>query len=229
MKQFVLVKKEEIGESILRLELSPKDGIPLQYKPGQFIILGLERGGKLTRRPYSIASSPDSKNLELCIKLVGGEFTSLLQYVEEGAEFAVDGPFGPAFYDERKDFVLVAGGVGVVPMMSILRYRAKRKGGLAILFYSARSLPQMPYFEELQGLSKVPGIRVFFALTRETPPGWKFHSGRFTEEYFRKHVPSPEKSSYFVCGKKEMVDAMKGLLRNIGAEESSCHFEGWGV
>ncbi|MEW5996512.1 MAG: FAD-dependent oxidoreductase [Candidatus Micrarchaeota archaeon] len=229
MKGFVLVKKEEIGESILRLELAPKDGTPLSYKPGQFINLGLERGGTLVKRPYSIASSPGYKNLELCIKIVGGEFTSLLQYVEEGTEFTVDGPFGPAFYDEKKDFVLVAGGVGIVPMMSILRYRAKRKGGNAILFYSARSLPQMPYFEELQALSKTPGIKAFFALTREICEGWKYHCGRFGEEDFRKSIPYPQKFNYFVCGKNEMVEEVKKTLLLLGAKPENSHFEGWGV
>lgn len=228
-KIFVLVKKEQTGEDLLRLELAPKDGKPLQFRPAQFVNLGLVNKGKVVKRPYSIASSPDSKNLEFCIKIVGGEFTSLLQPLKPGAEFTVDGPFGPPFYDEKKDFVLVAGGVGIVPMMSILRHRAKRKGGNVILFYSARSVPQMPYLQELQALSKVPGIRVFFSLTREVCEGWPFHCGRFERADFMANIPSPTRFNYFVCGKKEMVDEMREALLSLGANPELSHFEGWGV
>lgn len=228
-KIFVLVKKEQIGEGMLRLELAPKDGKPLQFRPAQFVNLGLMSRGKLVKRPYSIASSPDSKNLEFCIKIVGGEFTSLLPLLKPGAEFTVDGPFGSALYDEKKDFVLIAGGVGIVPMMSILRHRARRAGGQIILFYSARSIPCMPYFEELQALSKIPGIRAFFSLTREVPGGWRFHSGRFEQKDLMANIPSPSRFNYFVCGKKEMVDEMKEALLSIGAKPELSHFEGWGV
>lgn len=229
MRPFILIKKEEAGEGILRLELEPKDRDPLRFRPAQFVNLGLQKDGKLIRRPYSISSSPDSHTLEFCIKLIGGEFTSLLKEQKLGAEFMVDGPFGPAFYDENKHFVLIAGGVGIVPMMSILRYRAARKGGQAILFYSARSLPQMPYFQELEKLSQNDGIKVVFSLTRESPPGWKHHSGRFGEQDYRKQIQNPAEFNYFVCGKKEMVEEMRKLLTLLGAEPSRCHFEGWGV
>ncbi len=229
MRPFILIRREEIVENILILELEPKDKDPLRFRPAQFVNLGLQKDGKLVRRPYSIASSPDSRTLEFCIKLVGGEFTSLLKEQKPGAEFMVDGPFGPAFYDESKHFVLIAGGVGIVPMVSILRYRAAREGGQAILFYSARSLSQMPYFQELEELSKKEGIKAVFSLTRETPPGWKYHSGRFGDQTLKMEISTPKEFNYFVCGKKEMVEEMKKLLTSLGAEPSRCHFEGWGV
>jgi ferredoxin-NADP reductase len=228
-KAFILVMKERMGEDLLRLELSPKDGVPLKFMPAQFVNLGLVSRGKVVKRPYSIASSPDSRNLEFCIKIVGGEFTSLLPPLKIGAEFSVDGPFGPAFYDEKKDFVLIAGGVGIVPMMSILRHRARRAGGQVILFYSARSSSQMPYLQELQALSRVPGIRVFLSLTREVCEGWPFHCGRFERGDLLGNIPSPGRFAYFVCGKKEMVDEMREILLSIGANPEISHFEGWGV
>ena len=228
-RPFILIKKEEMGEGILLLELEPKDRDPLHFRPAQFVNLGLEKDGKLIRRPYSIASSPDSHTLEFCIKLVGGEFTSLLKGQKPGAEFTVDGPFGPAFYDEKRHFVLVAGGVGIVPMMSILRYRAAREGGRIILFYCSRTLPQMPYFRELEKLSQKEGIKAVFSLTRETPPDWKYRSGRFGEEALRNEIPTPKEFNYFVCGKKEMVEKLKKLLTSLGAEPSRCHYEGWGL
>jgi len=228
-KAFILVKKEQIGENMLRLELSPKDGKPLQFKPAQFVNLGLMDKGKMVKRPYSIASPPDSKNLEFCIKIVGGEFTSLLPPLKTGTEFSVDGPFGPAFYDEKKDFVLIAGGVGIVPMMSILRYRARRKGGQVILFYSAANIKRMPYFEELRAFSQLPGIKIFFSLSREVCEGWPFHCGRFEHKDFLANLPSPAKFSYFACGKKEMVDEMREILLSLGAKPELSHFEGWGV
>jgi len=228
-KQFILARKEQIGEDLLRLELSPKDGNALQFRPAQFVNLGLVSKGKVVKRPYSIASSPDSKNLEFCIKIVGGEFTSLLPPLKIGAEFSVDGPFGLPFYDEKKDFILIAGGVGIVPMMSILRHRARRKGGQMILFYSARSVSQMPYFDELQALSTIPGIRAFFSLTREVCEAWPFHCGRFEHKDLLANIPSPSRFNYFVCGKKEMVDEMRGILLSIGANPELSHFEGWGV
>jgi ferredoxin-NADP reductase len=229
MKKFILLKNEEIGEGIRLLELEPEDGKPLDYHPGQFINLSLQKEGETIKRPYSIASSPDSKNLELCIKIIGGQFTSLLPPLKPGTEFTVEGPFGPKFYSPEQDFVLIAGGVGIVPMMSILRHRAKREGGNFILFYCASYLSQMPYLEELRQLSKSLKIKCIFTLTRESPAGWQFGTGRFSKEDYEKEIPSPEKFSYFACGKKEMVDAVRSDLHSLGADASRSHFEGWGV
>ena len=230
-KRYTLTAKEPLGEDLIRLELFPADKHPLQYKPGQFVNLGIMKGDEcLVKRPYSIASSPDSPSLEFCIKNIGGQFTSRLPALDTGQEFLVEGPFGGFKYDEGRPTVFICGGVGIAPAMSVMRYADGKATEKIVVFYSARSPPQMPYRSSIFEIERRNlHIKVIPALTREIPPGWTGLAGRFTESDFDRILRDYSLYTFFVCGPEKMVDSIKEILLSKGVNEKNAFFEGWKV
>lgn len=225
----MLKAKREIAEDIFSLKLAPEEGEGIPYTPGQFMLLTLESGVK---RAYSIASAPGKGELEFAIKNVGGEFTSNLPKLKEGDKIGVDGPLGPLAYDTCNEFVLIAGGVGITPMLSILRDRdGKEECANATLFYSARTKAGLAYFEELVEIdSRNSNLKSVFTLTREKPDGWKYETGHVDAAMLRKYLTDFSKKKYFVCGPMRMVDSFREiLLKELGVPEENCTFEGWNV
>jgi ferredoxin-NADP reductase len=228
-KKYLLKAKREVAEGIFSLKLLPKEGEAIPYTPGQFMLLTLGNGVK---RAYSIASAPGSDELEFAIKNVGGEFTSNLPKLKEGDEINVEGPLGPLAYDTCNEYVLIAGGVGITPMLSILRDRdGKGECANATLFYSARTKAGLAYFEELVEIdSRNSNLKSVFTLTREKPEGWEYETGHIDGEMLRKYLSDFPKKRYFVCGPLRMVDSFKEiLLKELGVPEENCTFEGWNV
>ena len=227
-KIYILKAKEEVARGIFRLALVPESGEPIQYTPGQFMVLTAPSG---TKRAYSIVSSPSMDFLEFAIKNVGGEFTSQLQSMGEGTRIQVDGPLGPFIYNTHGEYVLIAGGVGITPMISILRERdGKPECGKATLFYSSRTLDSAIYYDELGELaSRNQTLECIFTLTREKPEGWEYETGHIDAEMLNRHLTDLEKKHYFVCGPSRMVDSFRTLLKGLGIPEENCTFEGWNI
>ncbi len=227
-KTYLLKSKSELAEGIIKLELVPEDGNPIQYSPGQFMILTLPSG---TKRAYSIASAPNSDVLEFAIKLIDGEFTSQLPNLNNGAKFTVDGPLGPFIYNTCGEYVLIAGGIGITPMISILRDRdGNNECEPVTLFYSARTRKNLAYLKELEEIdSRNTNLTSVFTLTREAPKDWNYELGHIDEKMLRKYVSDLKQSRYFVCGPSKMVDACKVLLEELGVPQENCTFEGWNV
>jgi ferredoxin-NADP reductase len=227
-KNYIVKSIGEIAEGTIKLELAPEDGKPIQYSPGQFMVLTAPSG---TKRAYSIASSPSMEYLEFAIKQVNGEFTSQLKTLKEGGRMQVDGPLGPFIYNTCGGYVLIAGGVGITPMVSILRDRDGRSECQEVtLFYSSRTKNRLAYYDELREIdSRNSNLKTVFTLTRENPPGWEYETGHIDAELLKKYLTDLEKKRYFVCGPARMVDSFREILKGLGIPEENCTFEGWNV
>lgn len=228
-KEYILKSKEEIAEDVFRLVLAPADGKQICYTPGQFALITLPNGVK---RAYSIACAPCAETLEFAIKNVNGEFTSRIPSLKKGDRMSVEGPLGPFIYDIHGEYVLIAGGIGITPMISILRARdGKPECGHATLFYSSRYLRSIAYFKELKEIdSRNPNLTSVFTLTREKPEGWEFETGHIDVGMLRKYLTGLEKKKYFVCGPLKMVESFREiLLKELKVPEENCTFEGWNV
>ncbi len=153
------------------------------HVPGQHYVLRLVApDGYRAQRSYSVASSPDDEGvIELTVdRMEGGEVSTFLHdVVQPGDTLDLRGPFGGFFiWQGRTPALLVGGGSGVVPLMSMLRYRRSR--GLDVplhLVVSARGPDALLYREELLD-PDVFGRDVTVVYTRQTPPGWPRRPGR---------------------------------------------------
>ncbi len=236
MGRFKVMQKTSQASDVVTLKLEPIDPFNLDFKPGQFVNLYIQREGEtLLARPYSIASSPTNQNyLELTIKIIeGGRFTPRVASLKEGDIVKVGGPFGKFFFldeEKMKDVVLIGGGCGITPFISIIRYVADRNLDTNITyFYSARTMGTILYKDELESIAeKHPNIKLVFTCTRENSSEWKGEKGRISADMIRKYtdVNNPDKY-YMLCGPPEMIKALVEALKGIGIAEDRILHESW--
>lgn len=226
-KEFKIISKK-LKKDELYFILSPLDGKNIKFKPGQFVkITSLKKQEDPKSRFYSIASSPNSNNLEFIVQVVG-RFTNHLASLNEGDGLEIEGPYGHFSFSGEKKGIFIAGGVGVAPLLSILRYIDEEKiEGNYTLFLSNRT-PEFPFKEELDRLSKNPSINLVLTITRETPANWKGELGRINKEMILKYLPNLEEHTAFMCGPTKMILSMKSLLIELGMDGKNIKFESWG-
>ncbi len=198
-------------------KLMPKDKA-LEYKAGHFVMLNNGQIG----RPYSIASAPSWPYLEFVIHLIGGQFTSYLEKVKVGDELKVKGPAGHFTYNDEERLILIGGGAGIAPLMSITRHVIEEKKAKVDLFYSSRYLHEAPYLSELMSYAKAGLINLHFTVTREEIGG--FRHGRFSPEDILK-LGDISDATVFLCGNMAMAKAFKESLEGKVADFK---VEAWG-
>jgi len=175
--------------------------------------------GYQAERSYSIASAPEEPLAVTVERLEDGEVSPyLVDEAREGDAFEVRGPIGGYFVWEPDDpapVLLIAGGSGVVPLMSMARDRAREGSSTPMrLLFSSRTLEDVIYRQELEALAG-NGFEVVHTLTRKQPPGWSGYSRRIDDDLLRDVAwPAEDEPKVFVCGSTRFVDAgADGLVR----------------
>jgi ferredoxin-NADP reductase len=194
------------------------------HLPGQHVDVRLTaEDGYQAQRSYSIASAPATGRLELTVEeIADGEVSPYLsEELRPGDRLELRGPIGGYFtWTEAKGgpLLLVAGGSGVAPLMSILRYRKAIASDIpATLLYSSRSWDEIIYREELDRLSADPALRVVHTLTRSHPDGWDGYTRRIDTAMLEDATggPEPERLAY-VCGPTLLVENVANNLVTLG-------------
>ncbi|HEY3018864.1 MAG TPA: FAD-binding oxidoreductase, partial [Solirubrobacteraceae bacterium] len=191
--------------------------------------------GYQAQRSYSIASAPELGSLEITVELIDdGEVSPyLVEEVRSGDRFEVRGPIGGHFswsVAEGGPLLLVGGGSGLVPLMSMLRHRAARRSDVeARVLVSARSGEDALYRDELAALEPVAGLRVAWTFTRTPPPGWTGWDRRVDAAMLEAVGPPPRAGARcFVCGPTPFVEAVAELLVRAGHDPHAIHAERFG-
>lgn len=232
MLRYKITEIREEGDGIKIFRMKPETGNPkLEHKPGVFVMMHLldEKGESTLKRPYSIASAPGSEELEFCIKMIDGEFTSKLDKLKTGNIVGIEGPMGRFTYEGDK-CVFICGGTGIAPIISMVRDIANKKNeGEYLVFISARKQSMLIYYDELKGIDREnANIRVIFTLTREEPEGWEGRCGRIDEALLKEFMSDPKEFNWYICGPMKMVLSLKEYILGMGGKEEKVHFEGWG-
>jgi len=215
--------------------LAPVGGgvLPFSYRPGQYLNLALMIEGKRVNRSYTIASSPArSDYCELTVKKADAGYAShhLHEMLREGSELDVSAPAGRFVFDgEGHDRVLlVAGGVGITPVMSMLRALTDRCWpGRIDLVFSAKTAADIIFREELDYLAKrFPNLHVCVTLSREPKESaWSGERSKITRELLARVLPDPKGVPIFLCGPEAMMASMQTLLGEMGVPASNVHVE----
>jgi ferredoxin-NADP reductase len=207
------------------------------HRAGQHLDVRLTaEDGYQAQRSYSIASAPGEELALTVERLDDGEVSPyLVDEAREGDMVDVRGPIGGYFVwdgDEPEPILLVAGGSGIVPLMSMARHRA-RTGATAPmrLILSSRTLEDVIYRDELDRLAQAAdGFEVVHTLTREQPPGWTGYSRRIDTELLAEAAfPASERPRVYVCGSTRFVDAAADGLIELGYEPTSIRTERFGA
>jgi ferredoxin-NADP reductase len=204
------------------------------HRAGQHVDVRLTADdGYQAQRSYSIASAPEAGVVELTVERIDdGEVSPyLVDELRPGDNFEVRGPIGGHFTwsaDEGGPLLLVAGGSGLVPLMSMLRHRAARGAPVDVrVLISARSAADLLYAAELAVLEPRDGLRVAQTYTREAPPGWTGFLGRIDAAMVADVTPGPQARAY-VCGPTPFVEHANDLLVAGGHEPSTIRAERFG-
>ncbi|MFN3945108.1 MAG: ferric reductase-like transmembrane domain-containing protein [Allosphingosinicella sp.] len=222
-RPYKVVELREEGPDTYTLALAPDGHEGLAgFQPGQFAWLTLRHSPyTLREHPFSISSPPEAlPRVEFTIKALG-DFTSRIRDVVPGERAFLDGPFGafsPDRWPDAPAVVMIAGGVGVTPMMSIARSQAARGGGRPLyLFYANRTEADILFREELERLP----ITVVHIL-EQPPEGWSGESGFLDAAMLDRHLPKDRRAecAYFLCGPPPMMAAVEAHLARLGVPEA---------
>jgi len=227
MKQYTVRESKLLNTDILLLTLYPKHSKDqLLFYPGQYAAIGFKRFGRPSpMRCFSIISSPNNaKELQFAAR-IQGNFTRSLSELEPGDEVFVRGPFGNFVVDETYDrnVILMAGGIGITPFMSMIRYATEAQLPIPItLLFSYHSKEEIPFFDELRYHQQHnPNLRVIFFVTQDTraSKGETVLTGRITKERLAKLTGGHfARFTYFLCGPKGFVESMRTIVQTNGAD-----------
>lgn len=179
--------------------------------------------GYVAQRGYSIASPPGGTTVDLTVeRLDDGEVSPfLVDGLRIGDALELRGPIGEYFTwtaDRAAPLQLIAGGSGVVPLMSMLRHRAA-EGSLtpARLLLSARTIDDVLYRAELDRLTADSGVCIDVVLTRQAPDDWTGRRGRIDAAYLEHRAFGPdERPDVYICGPTSFVEAVASVLLRGG-------------
>ncbi len=205
-------------------------GQQLDYRPGQILHYELdalafpdERGN---RRHFTISSSPTEEGVVMfTTRIRGSGFKETLRQAPIGYELTCETPEGEFILrqgETRLHHVFIAGGIGITPYRSILRYSVDMKEPLNVLMlYFNRSSDDIIFLRELEDIARqMPTFSQVNVLT-EPEEGWKGEQGKLDEAILRTLVPDPDRMCFWVSGPPGMVSSCRGLLELIGVNEQS--------
>ena len=206
-------------------------------RAGQYASIRIMRAdGWSEPHPFTISAAPEDQNLRLTIKK-SGVFTTSIQDVQPGTPVKCAGPLGVFCkdIDTKDDIVMIAGGVGITPFLSVLRHfqniDAKNS---AILFWSNKTIEDSFAADELNVMTKELNLTVIHALTREENvqkyiqdafPQVLYASERVGKELLQRYVDGIHKASIYLCGPPKMMDFVLEDLKNLDIDPKSVAME----
>jgi predicted ferric reductase len=215
--------------------LEPQASRPLHYAPGQFQFLH-PHGGAVPdeEHPFSIASNPSPEGfISLTIK-ESGDFTATIGRIKSGDLATVHGPFGRfshVFHPNADDLVFVAAGVGITPLMSMLRYmRDQREARRVLLVYANRGAADIVFRSELESIRSggFPALQTVHVLS-QPPAGWDGPTGRLDTESLRLLCGGFSGKTFFICCPPIMASALIRGLKGAGVSPERIHADCFGL
>ncbi len=221
---------------LIRTERQTHDAISLRFRvpeasrffarPGQFLTFHWLLNGQKLVRSYSLSSSPTQTGyVEITVKKQpnAGVSAFLNDRAQPGLSVEAQGPSGQFSFDEHRHsrIVLFAGGSGITPIMSMLRYIDDRCCATeGVLFYSVHTPRDIIFESELDRLARRLSNFRFVVIPTKPEGTWSGLGGRLTREMVLDHLSELDQCTFFLCGPEPYMEHVKGILRSldIGSE-----------
>jgi predicted ferric reductase len=206
------------------------------YLPGQFHFLTLYHTNEThhEQHPFTISSSPtDRVGISSSIK-ASGDYTATIHKTVVGDCAALLGPFGRfsyALYPSERNLVLIAGGIGITPFMSMVRHmRDTGDGRDVLLLYCNRTEKDIAFRNELEEIAVrgIPRLRMVHVLDH-TDSDWTGVRGRITVELIKKECKSLDGRVFYVCGPPNMMMGLVKDLKKAGVKRGNIRYERFSI
>lgn len=217
------------------MSLEPEDPIP--YQPGQFGFFRFPKAKKIEEHPFTIASGGTPDTLQITAKSLG-DFTEDLAGLTVGSQLLMDGPYGVFSYKlhpREKNILLIAAGVGITPMMAMLRHMANTDSHIPVtLIWQMKQLDEAVFLDELKDLqSQLPSLTLELYCSREDDIPETLseivYPGRVDFENLQKAVMQDaglkKKTGTYLCGPSGFTDHIVDYLKSLGLKRHQIHQE----
>jgi predicted ferric reductase len=229
-RSFLITTIEPAGKDAVCLKISAKARHMPLYAPGQFSFLTFF-SNHISREehPFSITSIP-TKNagLEFVVRTTG-DWTSKLNNLKPGDSVLMNGPFGLFTHlkiPEKNEIIMIAGGIGITPMLSMLRYMADHKDQRKImLIWSNQTRKHIILPDEFQNLAvQLKSFRMVHVLTRD--PEFNGEKGRLDRPKLKRLLLDCSRSAaIFICGPNQMMKEVHRSLVSLRFPRRSIFME----
>jgi len=231
-----IVSETPSVKTLRLLPASNEDFLPFTFVPGQFMNVAFWIGGARMNRSYSISSSPNKReHLDLTVRREprGAVSRHIDDLLKVGDEIEAGGPVGRFTFTgaEADSIVLIAGGVGITPMMSISRYLTERSWpGEIFFFYACRAPKDFIFAKQIAALQQAnPQLQVIVTMSGADVTDWLGPRGRLSKELFLKTVPNLASRRIHLCGPPTMMEATKAILSELGVRAEQIKTEAFGT
>jgi 3-phenylpropionate/trans-cinnamate dioxygenase ferredoxin reductase subunit len=237
IKPWLMTRRPYLVEEVIpqrgnvsTLALRPWGHDGFKFQPGQFAWITLNITPlSMREHPFSMSSSGEHpERIEFGIKALG-DFTSRIKDVKPGTKAYLDGPYGVFTIDRYEDaagFVLIAGGIGITPMKSILVTAAERGDDRPyLLIYASKTWDDITYREELEDLKETLNLTIVYVL-REPPEDWSGETGYVDKDLLDRYIPKRRGTrQYFICAAPRMMDQVERALHDLDVPVTNVHME----
>lgn len=226
---WTVVARRDEPAGMATLTLEPRGHAGMSFRAGQFVWLTLDQSPfAMAEHPFSLSSAPGAgPRVEITIQPIG-DFTRRAVGTPVGTEAFLEGPHGIFTVEDHPapGYVFFAGGIGIAPIISILRDRVDHADARPfLLFYATRSVETAAFRDELAELTERLDLEVVHVV-EEAPGDWRGEVGRIDAELLERHLPSARTDRrYFMCGPQGMQDSLERLLADAGVPSSRIHAE----
>jgi len=207
------------------------------FAPGQYMEWTMDmdhHDSRGNRRTFSVASSPTEDTVRIGVKFYepSSRFKQVLRTLKPGDKIYAGQLAGDFTLpsDQAEKLVFIAGGIGITPFRSMLKYLVDKgeKRDVTVI-YSVSDPSEVAYADVLKAAHDKLGIRVIPLLSTDKPPkGWKGKAGRVTPEFIAEHVTDHKERTFYVSGPESMVQAIEGTLKKLGVGGiRTDHFSGY--
>jgi predicted ferric reductase len=214
---------EHEAPGVVSIYMNGRDVDRMDVRPGQFFLWRfLTADGWWKSHPFSLSAAPAKGRLRITVKDLG-DHSAALQRVRRGTGVFAEGPYGTFTAERRtrRKVLLVAGGIGITPLRSLLDALPGTPGDVTLL-YRIVDDDDAVFRDELRDLAAARGIEFRLGVGPEIGDD---QTDRLGIPALRVMVPDVRERDCFACGPPGMIDAMRRRLRLLGVPKSQIHFE----
>ena len=229
-RRFVVSNVEPAGKDAYSVDVKPHSGQILDHIPGQFAFITPVSGSMpKEEHPFTISSTPSRPDaLQFVIRSLG-DWTSKINRLKAGKTVFIDGPYGLFSHmvsSGNEPIIMIAGGIGITPMLSMLRYMADVDDPRRILLiWSNKTKEHIVFPVEFKSLEhRLQHLHIIHVITRDS--GGEYEIGRLDQTMLEKLLKGwRRKSNVFICGPFEMMKEMNRAVKKIGFSSARVYKE----